>query len=236
MPRIYGHKSEYLVENKTKYRKHAFVLLVLSFLLLTIYLFFLPNHKKIGLTFFAVIFFLCLIVLRIANQMLDKSYNFRSGIKGESSIFFILSQLPNEYVIFQDVTIPGKKDNIDFVIVGPTGIFTVEVKNHSGNISFNGNKLTRDKFPLDQDFLTQAMFEALGLHNYLKIKLEQDIFVQPVLVFSNQHVMLNFNQGSINNVYVLTGNDLISYITNQTPRLNIELISKIENILNNSNL
>lgn len=48
-----------------------------------------------------------------------------------------LATLPAEYVVFNQVIVPNGKScrELDFVVVGPRGIFAIEVKHHRGTIS-----------------------------------------------------------------------------------------------------
>ncbi|NTU66874.1 MAG: NERD domain-containing protein [Candidatus Moranbacteria bacterium] len=64
--------------------------------------------------------------------------NYKQGGKGEGAIYYELLKLSDNYLVFQDVKFPTKDFNIDFVVVGPTGIFAIEVKSHKGIIGFNG--------------------------------------------------------------------------------------------------
>ncbi|OLS24943.1 MAG: hypothetical protein HeimC3_18190 [Candidatus Heimdallarchaeota archaeon LC_3] len=63
----------------------------------------------------------------------------RAGGKGEQKALRMLKKLPKKYTIFNQVNIPfypnsEKTQEIDYVIVGPTAVFIVEVKNNSGQI------------------------------------------------------------------------------------------------------
>lgn len=59
-----------------------------------------------------------------------------SGINGERIATKVLAALPDDYIVFQDVkvTYDGKSSEIDNIVVGRSGVFIVEVKNHNGNI------------------------------------------------------------------------------------------------------
>ena len=35
-------------------------------------------------------------------------------------------------MVYNDVNLPGKRGNIDHVVIGPTGIYVIETKNYSG--------------------------------------------------------------------------------------------------------
>lgn len=46
-----------------------------------------------------------------------------------------LKELDEEYYLLEDVNLLSVKENIDHVLVGPNGIFAIEVKNYSGKVS-----------------------------------------------------------------------------------------------------
>lgn len=79
---------------------------------------------------------------------MDKHYlvsaKFFSGISGETAVWDELHKLNDQYTVFEDLRLPGHMENIDFVVVGPNGSFTVEVKNHSGNITYDGEQLLQN--------------------------------------------------------------------------------------------
>jgi len=235
MSKIYGCKSQYLIAEEKRHTKRSYVLGLCVFILMILDVIFLFNKKYLtesfALTISVILFFLIYTIgPRIKNEQ-NKSDNFYYGSKAESFILYKFFQLSSENLIFQDVKLPDKRYNIDFVVLGPTGIFTIEVKSHRGNIDFNGQKLIRKGIPFYGDFLKQALTEALSFHDYIKNKIKQDIFVQSVLVFSSQYAKLNFNPGLINNVFVLTSNDIISFLSKQSRILNSEEIIQLKEIL-----
>jgi hypothetical protein len=61
--------------------------------------------------------------------------NIRKGLEGEQSVASELSYLSDEFLLLNDVMIPGARGNIDHVLVGPTGVFVFETKNYSGGAS-----------------------------------------------------------------------------------------------------
>jgi hypothetical protein len=157
-------------------------------------------------------------------------YKFRSGIIGEKLIGDELKKLDANYTIFEDVRIPGKKENIDFVVVGPTGIHAIEVKNHHGTVGFNGDELTLNQKPFEKDFLHQAMREATTLHDYFITSGISSAFVIPILVFSHRFAVVRFGIQPIKNVRVIQYRWLNKMITSE-PRSYpdqrvIELIKK----------
>ena len=127
--------------------------------------------------------------------------DFIQGLRGEDVVANSLKKLPEVYSVFADAIIEGKSSNIDFVLVGPTGVYAIEVKSHRGQIGFNGLELTRYGELLEKDFLKQVKSEALSLHNYLKDELKVDIYIKPVIVFSRAR--LNFGLKPIDDVFII---------------------------------
>lgn len=130
-------------------------------------------------------------------------YKFRSGLVGEKIIGDELKKLDANYTIFQDVHLTGKSENIDFVVVGPTGIHAVEVKNHRGKVEFNGDVLTLNTRPFEKDFLRQSMREATSLNDFLVTTGLRNVFVNPILVFSNRFAEVRFGIQPIKKVRVI---------------------------------
>lgn len=121
------------------------------------------------------------------------------GAGGELIVKKSLMTLSNEYKMFSDFH-PGKW-NIDYICIGPTGIFAIEVKAHKGTISYINNKLKRNNQELNGDYLGQAKKGSVFLNQLIKEKLNKNYFVVPVLVFPNARIDNSINH-KIENVWV----------------------------------
>jgi len=62
--------------------------------------------------------------------------SWRRGALGELLTTEILKSLPDSYVVISDVT--KKLGNIDQVVVGPTGVYVIDVKNWKGTVKADG--------------------------------------------------------------------------------------------------
>lgn len=108
--------------------------------------------KKINIGFVLLLIALCSaifvqslgIVLGLTAFLYTSAYTkkyaiLKQGIEGELKTTEILSELPNDYYIFNDVevTVEGKKSQLDHIVVGPNGVFVVETKNLKGTIKGN---------------------------------------------------------------------------------------------------
>jgi Nuclease-related domain len=78
---------------------------------------------------------------RQAAKLLDAADKYERGAEGEQITATFMETLGPNYTAIHDLGIPGSRANVDHVVVGPTGIFVVDSKNHSGRISYNKGTL-----------------------------------------------------------------------------------------------
>jgi len=153
---------------------------------------------------------------------------YQQGFEGEKQVTKVLSStLSDDYFLINDVQlVEGKRSNIDHIVLGPTGIFVLETKNHSGKIVCYGDSWTG----IGQNPSTQARVNASRVHEVVKASgiFESKLWVQAVAVFANKKVELDVRKAP-SNVRVLKIDELTNYITQETTRLSaqeIELMSK----------
>jgi hypothetical protein len=218
MASFYGHPSRYLNANKSisKYGALAYLIYFVIIILIVVWRlsiasFSLPAVFAIALVFGPLLLFTDSLMRKEESLM----YKFRSGIVGEKLIGDELRKLDAPYTVFQDVHVPGKKENIDFVVVGPTGIHAIEVNNHRGMVGFNGDELTHNQKPFEKDFLRQTMREATSLHDYLISSGITNAFVIPIIVFSHRFAIVRFGIQPIKNVRVIQYRWLIKMIMSE---------------------
>jgi hypothetical protein len=157
-----------------------------------------------------------LLLLESVSFFAFRIRNFRQGIGGEEDTEETLYNLPKDFEILSNLVI-NNRGNIDEVVVGPTGIWTIEVKSHIGKITFDGRELRRNGELLEKDFLKQAWAESYAV----KKELEDGFNVQPVIVFSDIDAELHFGFKPISGVYVVGRSWLNKLIT----RTNIQRLN-----------
>lgn len=59
----------------------------------------------------------------------------RAGLKGQEKVEEVLSVLPDEYVLINNLSLPFKNCDIDHLLLGPNGIFLLETKHYKGDVS-----------------------------------------------------------------------------------------------------
>lgn len=126
-----------------------------------------------------------------------------AGAIGEESGLTLLRRLPADYKVFNQVLVPsarGKPREIDFAVVGPNGVFVVEIKHNHGRItghvdeaSWSAMKVgrggtryaTRVRNPVQQVRGATAVLAA-----WLKAE-GVKTWVQGIVVFTNDHASLD---------------------------------------------
>jgi len=59
----------------------------------------------------------------------------QKGIVGEQSVAELLAHLPDDYVLLNDLVLPGHWGNIDHVVIGPCGVVVIETKRWAGRVA-----------------------------------------------------------------------------------------------------
>jgi hypothetical protein len=114
---------------------------------------------------------------------------YASGRNGETAVKNELLKFPEDYTVFHGLQLPGFRGDIDFVVVSPYGICTVEVKNHSSHRRLDLRKV-----------LSQSQHHGMAMKKYLNRNMHQYIWVDAVLVFPNKR--LKINSGLVNGVHI----------------------------------
>lgn len=203
--------------------------------------------EKRFMTFFLV--YAALVVIFMLLSLLYKvtegpSASDLAGLRGEDFAEYVLRQLPNTYTIFRNVHIAYDEGNseIDNIIVGPTGVFIVEVKNQKGVVyaDCNDNRWYLQKIGRGgtkyrgNDFynpVKQVGTHIYRLANYVRDAGFKNVYVKGMVFFTNPEcelMMENEKEGIP--VYSLSNNGshaVIGEIINNDTRIPQEEVEKI---------
>jgi hypothetical protein len=111
------------------------------------------------------------------------------GAVGEENVGRILGGLPDDWVVWHDVTSPY--GNIDHVVLSRTrGLFIVETKSHSGRVApaADGQSVVVNRRAPEKDFVGQCHRNAIWLRDHVRSELGIAPWVTAVLVFSRAYV------------------------------------------------
>ncbi len=106
------------------------------------------------------------------------------GALGEIVVANVLSQLGSEWTVLHAVPVGSGASDIDHVILGPGGIFTINTKNHSGRkIWVGGGTFLVDGFK--HDHMRNSLHEAERASRLLSRATGRPVTVTPLIVVVN---------------------------------------------------
>lgn len=88
------------------------------------------------------------------------------GAQGEVRTAGVLDKLGTDFRFIHDRRVPGGRENIDHIVVGPTGVFVVETKNIGGKLRVNGGRLFSGRYCRD-GYIAQAQRQARAVEEVL---------------------------------------------------------------------
>lgn len=117
----------------------------------------------------------------------------KQGLEGEKAVGQFLERLRAQgYQVFHDLI--GSGFNVDHVLIGPAGIYTVETKTWSkpargeSKILFDGEQITIAGREPDRDPIIQARAQAAWLKGLLAESTGKQFDVFPVVVFPGWYI------------------------------------------------
>ena len=117
-----------------------------------------------------------------SEQLARYAERWEKGAIGECQTASALSRLGPEWTAWHDLRWPGRRyANIDHVAVGPGGIFVIDSKNWSGDISVRGGVLRQNGYRRERE-VAGCADSALAVGELIPGYLDR---VRPVMCFTN---------------------------------------------------
>ncbi len=133
---------------------------------------------------FAVLFFVALVsVAALWRSGVRRVASFFVGARGEERVASALMALPPNFHVFHDFVADGTP--VDHVVVGPTGVYSVETKNWRGPITLEDDHVLVAGHLADRSPLKQTLREADAVQAELQTKAGWTGSVTPVLCFAS---------------------------------------------------
>lgn len=155
---------------------------------------------------------------------------FFKGSDGEWAVTKLLcDKLGDDWFLINDTVINGAQ--IDHILIGPGGIFTIETKNYKGNVYGSDrsrewtNYLGKNNYKFYSPVL-QGKVHSVKLANFLKEK-GVDCFVKTIVVFAGSAKV----KVTSKKIPVLKLYKLIDYINSQRVECSTELIKQIVDLI-----
>ena len=172
-----------------------------------------------------------------------------SGIEGENRAANLLSYLSDSYTIIHNVVIyyDGRKSEIDNVVIGNTGVFIIEVKNHKGYI--NGDcqeqewmqrKIGKGGNEYSKEFYNPTKQVATHIYRLKHILLQNNIrtYISGAVYFANPEVIVNtVNSREDIPVFQYRNRiELLNYILDGKEKLTETQVKRIIEVITESNV
>lgn len=201
--------------------------------------------------FIIPLIFILLIALTIYLAWYNSAK--QKGKRGEMHVFSILSQLPDEYTILNDLVFRTEKGTtqIDHVAVSKYGVFAIETKNYRGEIYGDDNRQEWTQLIVTEvtyakkwwktyTYVTKNHFynpvkQSLGHSFRIKEQLSAypDVKIVPIVVFAGDAVLANVNSRH----HVVYEEDLLNVISGyKTIFLTDDDVQKVIGILEKNNI
>jgi len=148
----------------------------------------------------------------------------RAGALGELAVLDELKRLPDDYIILNQVLLPDRHSStgyreIDYVVIGPTGVFVLEAKSYNGFLSGAENdqewtmlKVGRGGMP----YTSSCRNPVRQLRVYIRL-LSEALKVRGVRVWLNGVVVLakdnDLSLIDVHSVGVVQVSALVDYLT-----------------------
>lgn len=158
-------------------------------------------------------------------RIIPKLRALRLGRDGEKVVGQYLERLREQgYQVFHDVV--GVGFNVDHVLIGPAGIFSIETKTFSkrpgpdAKALFDGERIVVDRLTLDRDPIVQAKAQSAWLSQLIGESTGRKFLVRPVALFPGWFV--ESKKGVRRDVWVLNPKALPDFIENEAVVLSTE--------------
>lgn len=141
-----------------------------------------------------------------------KKENYQTWGKGAGAELLVeheLDKLPAEYKVINDFN--TGHGNIDHIIIGPKGIFTIETKSSKGAIQYSDRILTINGKTAPHDYIAQTIAEVNYLSQIIGHRFQKTIPITGILEFPYGQIDTKSIHGKIESIWV-GGNNFHSYV------------------------
>jgi len=198
---------------------------------------------------FVTIIILTIVVLPLLSNSRNGSEIIVAGKQGEESTAYLLNSLPDSYKIIRNAVISyeGKESEIDNIVVGATGVFVIETKNHKGYIFGDCDERYWLQYKIDKYDISHTKnfynpTKQVATHIYrLKGILKENkirVYINGAVYFSNPENEVNIESPRedipVFNYY--SQYELLNYILCRDKILNDKQVEHIVNIINEKQL
>lgn len=153
--------------------------------------------------------------------------SFFKGARGEEHVAGLLANLPSGYHVFHDFAVGGY--HVDHVVVGSTGIFSVETKSWRGSVTVEENEIIVNGHLPDRAPVRQATREAAAVQAALRRAGWTTGEVRPVVCFASD--TFAEAQKAVGSVMVLNAGVAVAWIEAQPKVMSDGDVERVVNLM-----
>ena len=162
-----------------------------------------------------------------------ESMSWYLGAEGGIVVDSILATLPPEWTVLQAVAIGSPNAEIDHLVIGPGGIFTITTKHKViGDIRIGRNTLRIDGETVP--YLRSAEFEAERITSLVRERMPLLAPVQPVIVFVDPRILTIEQKPA--QVKVLDAEDLRRWLVRLHPVLSAGEVQEVADLFDSPDI
>lgn len=135
------------------------------------------------------------------------------GAIGEELTADLLARLPAGFIVRHDLRLPGSRANIDHLVIGPSGVFTIETKHYRADVDIRRDGVWSRGRRLDK-VVAQAQRQSQAVARVL------DVPVQAVVVIHGGRVSIDRGAAAVvDGVRFCSGRRLLQAVTERPATL-----------------
>lgn len=139
-----------------------------------------------------------------------------AGARGERIVGAVLKKLGPEWLVLHAVPVGDAHTDIDHIVIGPAGAFTINTKHHKGKTVWAGNRVLKINGQ-NTDHLRNSRSEAKRAAKLLTAAAGVEAPVRPVIALVDAgKVTVKEN---LTDVAVVRAGELVAWLNNQVPVL-----------------
>jgi hypothetical protein len=147
----------------------------------------------------------------------------RQGAKGEEMVGAQLARLPDSWRVINDISLNEKGHNVDHLVIGPGGVFSLNAKNLSGRVWVAERAFYVNGRPTD--YLRKADWEAREVTKRLAGSHVQ-FKVEPVIVVIADRDRIKIKAQPLN-VAVVKRREIRAWLESQPTRLTPDDVERL---------
>jgi len=149
---------------------------------------------------------------KLFDKQLRLSRIEEKGADGERDFIKNLKDLPDTYTVVSDLDFADSYGNIDHLIIGPTGVFAIDVKDWKGTVASDGKgELLLNGRPTDKPQVRYFTRRTMDLRDRLKALTKLEPYIQCVFAFMHTHVEAKW--GATGNLNCIRADQISDYVT-----------------------